>query len=501
MIGLIGCQDRLADAFEHARVARSLLENGNVPAAKREIGQALQYAWDQPEILLLDAQIKLRSGDLYGAFEGFRSVLAIAPGNRDALLSVAQLGLASGDRMVARDAIARLLAANPRDADALLAKGVDAIGRKDYAEALNLGDTILAAEPDDRRGIILKARALSLLGKSAEAKILLGSAAERLGNDELMATVQLENARDKGDASAMMEQIPVLRQQRPDSIDLAIDETNIRYKSGDLAGGRRTGFEALQQFGTDVTAVRRLVSLWEEYDTAPLDANAQSWLITNGTVTARVAVARFYLGNNESEVAEQLVSGSRDVRALALQARIGVEQDKPGIITSIASILTQDKTNCDALAAAAEWNLKGGNAPEATKTAQVVAAQCPDIREGYILLARSYAVQKRVAGVERAYMEGLSAQPANALLVHSYIAWLLDQKNPRAAIAAARQLVQVVPAKASGWALLEDVCRKASDLTCAAEAQRGRVTAQRNYAIDLPPGEFAINPLLGRKWN
>lgn len=477
------------------------MDNGNIPAAKREIGKALQFGWDQPEILLLDAQIKLRSGDPYGAYEGFRSVLAVAPGNRDALLAVAQLGLASGDRMVARDAIARMLAANPRDGDALLAQGVDEIIRKDYAQALALGNAILASDANDRRGIILQARALSLLGNSAEAQVLLAHTAERLGNDELMATVQLENARDKGDTQTMLAQMPVLRQQRPDSIDLAIDETNIRYKRGDLAGARRTGFETLQQFGADAGAVRRLISLWGEYDSAPLDSAAQHWLVNHASAMTRVAVARFYLGNAAPAIAAALVSGSRDIRALALQARVGVATDKPGVIGQIATILAQDKTNCDALAGAAEWNLRSGKPASATQSAQVVAAQCPDIREGYVLLARSYALQNRVAGAERAFQEGLSAQPGNALLVRSYVRWMQERRNPRAAIAAARQLAQSAPAKVSGWALLADVCRQAADADCLADAQRGRVAARRSYAIDLAPGEFAINPLLGRQWN
>src|SRR5690606_22892458 len=117
---------------------------------------------------------------------------------------------------------------------------------------------------------VLKARATFLLGQREEAFTMLRDATVRLGNNEMIATALLENARDQGDVAVMLEQLALLRQSRPDSVDLAIDEANVRYKSGDVARARRAGNEMLARFGGDASAMGRLQELWLEYDADPL---------------------------------------------------------------------------------------------------------------------------------------------------------------------------------------------------------------------------------------
>lgn len=494
-----GCTDRVEEAYRYARTAQSLLAQDDLVNAKVVIGKALQNGGDQPEILLLDAQIKVRAGDLREAFDSYRSVLVFQPTQSEALLGVAQLGLTIGEVEAAREAIATMLAIEPNQPDALLAKGIDAITLKNYGRALELGEQILAHHPDDRRGLILKARALSLLGREQEARALLDDAAQRLGNDEYIATVLMENARDAGDAGRMLEQLPLLRASRPDSIDLALDETNIRYKTGDVDGARATSLEILRNFGGDAMTMQRLVDLWREYDPDPLAADAQAWIAQRGQTNARIAAARYYLERGMANAADRMVAASSDARAVALRARIAVRQGREGSIRAVANILSQDTTSCDALAAAAEWNLTAGKPVEAVRTAQQVATQCPDLDDGYSLLARAYREQGRDSGVQRAFSEGASVHPGNLRLARDYAEWLLEDGQDGKAASVARKLTDVAPSKVSSWQLLIDVCGRTGDRACVARAQKGRALARTDFTIDFQ-GPRAANPLLGRQW-
>lgn len=495
-----GCSDRTADAYAEAQTAQALFDQGNLPGARQAIGRAMALREDQVDILLLDGRIKVAMGDLRSAYDSYRMVLALDPRRPEALLAVAQFGIALGETREALAAADLVLTIVPDQPDALLVKGIAALNRKNYPEVIALGERILAANPADRKGIVLKARGLSLSGRRDEALTLLRTAAEEYGNDELIATALLENARDAGDVAIMLEQMALLRQIRPDSVDLAIDEVNIRYKSGDTDGARIAAGDILEKLGGDADAVRRLARLWREYDPDPLEPLALRALTQDGATNARQAAARHYLAQGQYRIAAEIVANSPDVRAQALRARIAVATKQDGAIRAAAGILAQDKTSCDALLAAAEWNLAAGNGAEAVGPAQVAAAECADMPDGYLVAARAYDAQRRPAGAERVYREGLAAHPQDRALTRAYARWLIGRDRAGAAETVARGLTTKTPASASAWRLLGEICTATGNSGCVADARRGAEAAGRNYAIDLAPGERINNPLLGQQW-
>ncbi len=497
---LAGCSDRTADAYVEAQTAQALLNQGDIAGARLAIGRALELREDRADILLLSARIALAARDVWSAYESCRMALALDPHQPDGLMCTAQLGLTLGDTTRSRDAVDKLLESNPANSDALLILGIHALNRKDYAEAGRIGDRILASAPEDRRGIVLKARALSLTDRRAEALAMLREAAERLGNDEMIATASLENARDAGDVGIMLEQMALLRQARPTSIDLAIDEANIRYKSGDVEGARAVGAEILDRFGANAEAMLRLARLWSEYDEDPLSSLTQQQVAASGTANAQVFAARHYLASGDPQTAGALVAGSQDVRAAAVAARVAVAMKDAGAIALAARILGHDETSCDALIAAAQWNLEAGKPTEAIKPAQLAAAECGDISDGYVLAARAYLAQQRPAGARRIFREGVTAHPDDLALARAYVRWLLAEGNNDAAKSVASRLKERTPARVSSWRLLAEACQASGDSGCVAEARQGEQGARRNFAIDLPPGARVRNPLLGQEW-
>ena len=495
-----GCADDSARAYAEAQTAQTLLNQGDLVGARQAITRAMALRDDQLDILLLDAQIKSRSGELRAAYDAYRMVLAIDPRQPEALLAVAQLGLGLGEERRSVEAIETVLSMMPGNPDALLLSGIHALNRKDYTAASALADELLANDPNDRRGIVLKARALALTDRREEALALLRTAAETIGNDQLIAIALLENARDEGDVPIMLEQFSLLRQARPDSIDLAIDEANVRYKSGDRERARAVGVEILSRFGNDAGAMRRLRTLWQEYDPDPLAPEQRRQLAEGGAVGARLAAARHYLAQGRPQVAETIIAGANDARAVGLMGRIAVAANTPGSIATAASIIARDKTNCDALAAAAEWNLAQRKPKEAIEPAQKVAAECRDSSDGHLLLARAYAEQGRAAGAERVFREGLAAHPDDYALTAAYAHWLLRARRADAAEAVAERLTDRAPQRLSSWRLLEVICTETGDNACLAAARRGMEAARKDFGIDLPPGERASNPLLGQQW-
>jgi tetratricopeptide (TPR) repeat protein len=300
---LAGCSDRTTEAYAEAQTAQALLQQGDLRGARLAIGRALALREDQVDILLLDGQIKTAMGDLRAAYDSYRMVLALDPRRPEALLAVAQFGIALGETREALEAADQVLTIVPDQPDALLVKGIHALNQKDYAEAIALGDRMLAANPGDRKGIVLKARGLSLTGRRDEALALLRKASEEFGNDQLIATAMLENARDTGEVDIMLEQIGLLRQIRPDSVDLAIDEVNIRYKSGNVEGARTISGEILERMGGDAEAMRRLARLWREYDPDPLGPLQVRALSSDGATNARQVAARHYLAQGAHRIA------------------------------------------------------------------------------------------------------------------------------------------------------------------------------------------------------
>lgn len=495
-----GCGDNTAKAYQEAQTAQALLNQGDIDGARRAMARALAIRDDQVDILLIDARIKASSGDMRAAYDAYRTITAIDPRQPEALLAVAQLGMVVGETRQSREAVETVLSMIPGQPDALLLKGIQALDSKDYTEAAAVADTLLANNASDRGGIVLKARVLALTNHRAEAMALLRKAADTIGNDEMIATALLENAREEGNVPVMLEQFGLLRQARPQSVDLAIDEANVRYKSGDVAGARAVGGEILDRFGNDTGAMQRLRTLWQEYDPDPLGADLRQRMADSGALNARLAAARYYLGRGQPAIAEALIGNAQDARAQGLRARVAVVTDKPGSIVAIAGVVDRDKTNCDALIGAAEWNLRHGKPREAVGPAQTASTECQDSSEGYLLLARAYADQDRAAGATRVYREGLAAHPDDYALSAAYAQWLLRTGSADAAEVIADRLTDRAPQRSSSWRLLATICKATGNSGCAANARAGLDRARKDFSIDLPPGQRFTNPLFGQQW-
>jgi tetratricopeptide (TPR) repeat protein len=494
-----GCGDRRTQAYAEAQAAQALLDAGDLPGARAAMQRALRLRDDELDLILLDGRIKYQMNDIPAAYNAFSLALAIDPVHPEALMAVSQLGMSLGADREATAATEQILTMDPNNAQALMIKGLQTLGKRDYPGTLAISDRLLAADPRSEAGLVLKARALSLMNKREEALATLRGAAERIGPSRMITTALLENARDQGDGALMLEQFQRMRELVPKNVDLTIDEANVLYKLGRRDPARERGWALIVDNGQNVRAMQRLTDLWAEYDPAPLTSGQLQELASQGPPIARLAVARYYLGRGDTATAKELVGSMLGAEPNGLRVRIGYAAGEPGAERAAEQVLEQDTTNCDALAVRSLDAIKRGRPNEAVTAAQQITSECPD-GEGYELLARAYRARNNDVGARRAFLEGARDRPLATEPVARYVAWLTARGELDDAVNNARSLTQRAPAKLSAWKLFKATCARAGDAVCAAEAAAGEAAARRNYAIDLPPGERRPSPLLGNTW-
>lgn len=497
---VVGCSDKSERAFAEGQQAQALLDAGDLPGARAAIGRALLLRDDQIDLLMLDGRIKFQMRDYEAAFDSYNLALAIDPANTEAMQAVSQIGASIGFERESEEATDRILALNPKQPDALLVKGVHALNKRKFAEAQALGESILEANPQSETGVVLKARAMFLGGKRAEAFALLSDAIKRIGRTQMITTALLECARDQSDTEIMLQQYRVLSGLVPKNVDLTVDETNTAYKSGLTDEARSRGYALIVENGDKPEAMRRLSDLWTEYDTDPLTSSQIASISNEGQPAARMMAARYYLNRGDATTAAALVAPMQDDAVHGLKTRIQYALGDPGALGGAEWLLKKDKTNCDALTVRNVAEIQAKQSANAINSAQVIVAECPDSDDGFLMLAEAYGLAGKPEGVRRAFNQGVEALPINTRIVARYVDWLLDNGRRDSALSIARRLTQRAPAKISAWRLLKSACSRANDTNCVVEATRGEATARRNFVIDLPPGERRPNPLLGNSW-
>lgn len=499
LVLLAACSSPLEKAQREAAEAQVLFDNGNLPGARQAIARALAHRDDQLDILVLDARIKSRMGDIPAAYDAYKTVLVFDPNNREALTSIVQIAQMYDDKATMREMSKRALALDPENAEVLLSQGVMNLKEKKYDAAIANAEVLLK-DPADPRGTVLKARALFLKGERKESYAILRKAAADFGNNQLVSAALLENARAEGDVPRMLEQFIFLSSADVKSPDLMLDETNVRYKAGQLQGARETGFGYLAQFASSTDTAKQLIDLWEEYDADPLTMEQIRLLAENGSVEAKLAVGGFFLRRGNTEAVVPLVGGAGDPRIMGLMARLHVARGNPAGYQIAQQILNKDQANCEALQAAAQWELDHVSATKSIIHSQVLATQCRDRIDGYLLLAAAYQKLGRAPAIERAFREGMEAHPQSPLLVRRFTDWLLAQGRNGEAVAATRRLTVLAPSRVSSWLLRLAVCRRAGDKSCVLEAEGGLGAARKAFTVDPLPGVKRGDALFGRTW-
>lgn len=487
-----GCTNKEQAAYQLGAQAQQQLDSGNVAEARKTIDEALRTRDDLVDLYLLKAKIELARKSPDGAFAAFYNAMSLDPVNQPALQAVAMLGLQTGHIDDAESAAQKLLNLTPQQPTALLVLGLIAVERHRYPQALDAANRILANSPTDEGGLILKARALFLSGSKDEARSLIDHAVQLTGSTAGLARISLELARANGDAAGMFKALAELKKLAQLDPDLLRDEANLRYKTGDAAGGRTAVLTALRDPRTTPEQAVRLLDLWREHDPS---APAAGSLGSIGSPALRELLARYLIERNRQREALDLVAGVDKGNAPGIRARalFGLGQVAPAQELAEA-VIDKDPSQCDARLVLASIALKSGDMATAVTNGQQSAAECPEQVDSWLTTAQAYLNSRQDAQAERVYRDAIARNADSYKLHAAFAAWLARRGKQPEATGVARHLVRFTPNRTSSWALLANTC---ADADCKAEAAAGLARARASFTLDHKPGEVSTRGLFG----
>jgi Tfp pilus assembly protein PilF len=493
-----GCSDRSQEAAQKAALAQRALNSNDLLTARTAITAAIADRDDIADYHILRGRIEFAMGSPGAAYNAYSNALALDPTNMEALLQVAQLGLTTGNLRGSRDATDQALELDPNQTDALLIRGIHSMVEHDYAEAITYADKILAKAPGQEGASILKARALYTLHKPEEALATLDKISGGAANSQATTLTRLEIYRAQRRPADMLAQFERLHTLRPDDPELALDEANLRLKLGQRPPGQALIEKALANRAVNRVLAERAIGLWQEYGSYDVPGSAIERIGRDGSDAARTALVRYLIEQARAADAAKIYAQIKSGGPAGLKARLlllnGASQEAGQLA---AKILARDKSDCDALLAAAGSAMKRGRAEEALRFAQQASSECPTMGRGWLLSARAYQALGRESGVSRVYGDALEANKQSEQLTAAYAQWLVSEQRTREAVAISRRLTQYAPSLLSGWRLYEDLCQR-FDPTCATSATKGLAKAHTLLGVDLEPGEPPPNGLLGR---
>ncbi len=493
-----GCANRDQRAASEATLAQELMNSKDLPAARKAISAAIADRGDVADYHILLGRIELASGSSSAAFNAYRDALALDATNTEALMQVAQLGLTTGNLAASLDATKRLMDLHPDQPDVLLLRGIHSMVRHNYSEASSYADKILAVSPDNVGGAILKARALYLSHKPKEAFAALDKITGKAAESEPVALTKLEMYRAQGQSSQMLSEFQRLRSLRPHDLGLRLDEANLRLKLGDRRAGQQLVEGVLASPEADSEIANQAISLWQEYGAEDVSSAAIDRIGRLGGSAARTSLVRFLLDEGRSSDAAHVLSGLSGDAGQGLKARLLLLNGEIVPAAKLASkTLARDKSNCDALVAAAGSALQQRMAQDALRFSQRASSECPSLLKAWLLSASAYEALGQEGGVNRVYGQALDVNDQSAPLTAAYTRWLVSQGQKRKAVAMAHRLTEYAPALLSGWRIYQDLCRR-FDQSCVSDATKGLAKAHSLLGIDLAPGEPPPNGLYGR---
>jgi len=492
-LALAGCGPDRQEAMALADEAQQELDAGNASAAFLTINRAIRQQDDVADLYLLKARIALAAGRPVEVFQAYRQAVELEPTNVDALRGLAQIAFQLGRSDDAERTVTQLMAQSPADPTARLVKGLLALARCRPETALELADQILANNSADEGGMVLKTRALFALNRDQAARASLDEASRRLGNSFGLSLTRLEMDRTLADAPAVKADFVALRRLQPRNADLAVQQVNFLYKTGDPAGARREAVGLLRSGVFQGDGLDRMARLWREYDPAPLAPADLADLASRGPRPVRIMAAQHYLEVGQGAPAVALIAGidGSDVAGITARAQLLMGQPREAELTA-QRVLAKDKTQCDALLALAGTNLAAGRREEASARAEDATGECPRLWPAYVVMADANSTS--VPQLDRVTAAALDAAPQNGVLARALAQRWLSRGQANRAVALVRRVTRSAPALVSGWVLLQELCPKSGDAACAAEAARGLALARRLYMIDPLPGQ---PPLLG----
>lgn len=487
-----GCSDRFSAAAEYAQTAQAQLETGNLEDARVSALNAIRERDDVAAYFVLLGRIESQMQNLEGAFGAYSRALDLQADNPEILQAIAELGLQVNRLNDAEEAADRILLLYPNAIRAKLVKGFISIERDRFDEAKELAEDILARSPNNEFGSILKARLTALDADLDGAIEIVDTLREETGETLALNITLLEIYRAQSYADGMLEVLPKIVSETGLNSVHQFDLMNTLYKTGRIEQAHAENWQYLISDEADRTGFEKLGSLMIEYDAPALSEEEMSNLIREGSLEARLFLARFYLDQGNLDATERLLSNLwRDgpIEAQALMSRVKIMNgnlDKAEEL--IVSVLERDGRNPDALLARAKQKIDSGEIDAAIQDLNVVVSDTPEEYQGYIALARANQAKGSLLRANQVFEQGVDFLPQSELLAAEYEAFLRETGERSRIVSLYADLTYAKPSSIPAWEAYARVCDEFKTDCLGTRPASGLVNARTRYVIDLPPG-------------
>ena len=500
VLALPGCTSKAERADQAYALGQQLATAGRLADAKVEIMRSISIRDDVPDVWFALGQIHMASGAMPEAFTAYGRADELRPGNVETLRPLGYAGYMIGATRLAKDAVDRLLVLAPDDPQGLAVSGLLALDKGEPAVTIAAADKILAVSPTDETGLLLKARAIAVQGKVDDAITMLKAMQETAAGQASVNSALLQLYRAKGDVTGMLSVFPGLLENQKDNVELALDYSNILYRTGQIDAARKIWSDAVVKKRKDGKFLAWAFELYDNAEPSDRPAYLDERLTKMGGSALRSAAGQYLLTRNENARAAGLINyggtpanADRGLYAVALD-RLGRRAEAEPLVNSVLAD-TGVAQDTNALMLRAKWALAAGKFERANADAQNAIIADGSNLEARLILAQSYKTTDQPLRVRQVLADAVRYMPRNRRALTAYMQYLQSSGDNRTAVAAARGFADNNTSQPWAWNTLASACQTAGDGGCVINAKRRYDLALRNYSFSNPSRPFPMRGL------
>ncbi len=502
---LSACSTAQSRADKAASRAATYFNAGNYPLARIEILKAVAERDDLADQWTLLGRTEMALAHLPEAYTAYSRVLELEATNPEALRAVGELAFQTGQPDQAVRIADRSLSLQPGAAWPFLIKGLVALDNRRLPDAIGFAETILKSSPQDEFANLLKARALALQKDYRGALALVESNVPPAMRTEASYSTLVEIYRRTGEIEPLAKNYEQLIAKLPNDTSFKLDFAGILYKAGRVDLARKMLSALINENPKNIDLTSKISDLWSENDPQPLTNEQLAALQRSGSVSARVGISRYWLGQGAPAKVIAMLAPAVDKQgdsrsdAAALYATALYDLGKSAKSEAILKeVLETDKNDADALMLRAKIALKRNDAGAALNDLQLVVRDHPGNERGRIALASFFAMKRDVWRTRQLYEEALDFLPQSAKVSSAYANFLYSTGDRIRATTILKEFADRNPSSVRGWKNMVELCRAHQDVSCANKGLAGMQKAANVYTVDERPGTLRAGGLFGR---
>lgn len=488
MLLLAACDSPEEREAAYLKSGKELYASGDLSKAAIEFRNALKVNPTAVEAKYFTALIFEKKGNVARAISTFQEVALQDPNNREVQLKLGQYALMDGDAAGAGERADKLIALDSTKPDGHTMKAAALLMMNKLAEAETEAETALTLKPHDEDATIVLASQRARQKKVGEAEAIVAEALQANPKSVALLGFKLKLLADqnrKTEVEQVLRQLIELDPANPGHVVLLASELTAAGRLPEAREAFRRAIAANKDSQLLLAAyadfLEKQIGTGEAIDEAKQLAGQYK-----GNALYSFLLARLYIKANRldeadallKQLVEELERSSDKLDAQVELARITLLRgDRQSALDQLAIILKADSKNQSALALRAGIKLQDGKFDESIADARAILSDSPTSTAALAILAKAYTATNEDELAIGALRNLSRVMPANAD-VYKQLAGLLVMRAPDEALKALDAAIALSPDDA------ELKAQKAQILIYTKRWDQGEVIGQDLAAAD-----------------